>query len=92
MSSSATLKRNISKTFRYSQHNNRHESFLNNSSSSSITENEEKIFNDTILKNRLVQCDQRKIRHLPMNNQNNIQNDTSNPMIQELIQSNMNLK
>lgn len=102
VSSSAALKRNVSNTFRYPQSNNRHEVFLNNSSSSSITEDESTVKGKTIDEtlpennNGLGESDKRKNtlvngRHLSMNNQAT-KKDIGGPMIQELIQSNMDLK
>lgn len=100
MSSSTASKRAVSNTFRYPQSNNHHEIFLNNSSSSSITEDEGdgdvKIFHDAILDNALAELDKRKnihtiSRHTSMNNQNS-KKDIGAPVIQELIQSNMDLK
>ncbi|CAF4238438.1 unnamed protein product [Rotaria sp. Silwood2] len=100
MSSSTAPKRVLSNTFRYPQSNNRQEIFLHNSSSSSITEDEGnsdvKMFHETIPDNGLGETDRRKNtlmngRHLSMNNHNN-KKDTGGPMIQELIQSNMDLK
>lgn len=94
------LKRPVSNTFRYPQSNHRHESSLNKSSSSSITEDEYdgavKMLDETIPENGFSQADNRKntntnSRHLSMNNHNN-KRDIGGPVIQELLQSNMNLK
>lgn len=98
MSSSAALKRAVSNTFHYPQNAHRHEIFLNKSSSSSITEdeNEVKMLDETILDHGLTQSDKRQnstknSRHLTMNNYNS-KRDVGGPMIQELLQSNMDLK
>ncbi|CAF3799494.1 unnamed protein product [Rotaria sordida] len=100
MSSSTTSKHIAPNTLRYPQSNNRQEIFLNNSSSSSITEDEGdgdvKMFDETIPDNGLDGTDRRKNtltngRHSSMNNYSN-KKDIGGPMIQELIQSNMDLK
>jgi len=98
MSSSAALKHAVSNTLRYPQSNHRHEIFLNKSSSSSITEddNEVKVLDETIPENGLSESNKRKAsttnaRYLSMNNHNN-KRDIGGPMIQELLQSNMDLK
>ncbi|CAF1256991.1 unnamed protein product [Rotaria magnacalcarata] len=98
MSSSTASKRVISNAFRYPQSNNRHDIFLNNSSSSSITEDEGgvKTYDDSMPNNELGEPDKRKNtltngHHSSMNNQNS-KKDIGAPMIQELIQSNMDLK
>jgi hypothetical protein len=90
MSSSTALKRAVANTFRYPQSNYRHDIFLNKSSSSSITEDnhngEVKMHDETIPENST-----RNNRHLTMNNHNS-KRDIGGPMIQELLQSNMDLK
>ncbi|CAF4100506.1 unnamed protein product [Rotaria socialis] len=98
MSSSTASKRAISNACRYPQSNNHHDIFLNNSSSSSITEGEGdvKTYDDTMPNNELGEPDKRKNpltngHHSSMNNQNS-KKDIGAPMIQELIQSNMDLK
>jgi len=98
MSSSAALKRAVSNTYRYPQTTHRHEIFLNKSSSSSMTEdeNEVKMLDETIIDNGLAESNKRQnstknSRHLTMNNYNN-KRDPGGPMIQELLQSNMDLK
>ncbi len=98
MSSSTALKHDVSNTFHYPQSNHRHEIFLNKSSSSSITEddNQVKTLDETIHDNRLTEPDKRKNfttnnRHSTMNNHSS-KRDIGGPMIQELLQSNMDLK
>jgi len=98
MSSSRALKHAVSNTFHYPQSNHRHEIFLNKSSSSSITEddNQVKTLDETIHDNGLNQPDKRKTfttnnRPSTMNNHNS-KRDIGGPMIQELLQSNMDLK
>ncbi|CAF0762814.1 unnamed protein product [Adineta steineri] len=108
MSSSTVTKRAVSNTLRYPQSNNRHEIFLNKSSSSSsspsasssITEHEDddevKMLDETIPENDFHEADKRKktitnSRHSAMNNHNS-KTDIGGPLIQELLQSNMNLK
>jgi len=98
MSSSTALKHAVSNTFRYPQSNHRHEIFLNKSSSSSITEddNQVKTPDETIHDNGLIEPDKRKNfttnhRHSTMNNRNS-KRDIGGPMIEELLQSNMDLK
>lgn len=96
MSSSTALKRPVSNTFHH-----HHEILLNkSSSSSSITgdedESEVKMLEEIIPENGFCEADKRKntitnSRHLSMNNHNN-KKDNGGPMIQELLQSNMNLK
>jgi len=100
MSSSTALKHAVSKTFRYPQSNYRHEIFLNKSSSSSITEDDDngevKMLDETIPDNGFIQSNKSinsitNNRHLTMNNHNS-KKDIGGPMIQELLQSNMDLK
>jgi hypothetical protein len=93
MSSSTALKHDVSNTFHYPQSNHRHEIFLNKSSSSSITEddNQVKTLDETIHDNRLTEPDKRKNRPSTMNNHSS-KRDIGGPMIQELLQSNMDLK
>jgi hypothetical protein len=98
MSSSAALKRAVSSTFRYPQSNHRHDIFLNKSSSSSISEDdgEVKMLDETILENGLGESEKRQTtntnnRRLTMNNHNS-KREVGGPVIQELLQSNMDLK
>ncbi len=87
MSSSTALKRN---TFRYPQTNHHHEILLHKSSSSSITEDdhddevkmlEEPGFTETFKRKNSI-----------TNNHNSKKDIGGGPMIQELLQSNMDLK
>jgi hypothetical protein len=100
MSSSIALKRATSNTCRYPQTHHRHEIFLNKSSSSSITEEEDdgevKMLDETLPDNGLSESDKQKSsipnnRHISMNN-HNTKRDYGGTMIQELLQSNMDLK
>jgi hypothetical protein len=107
MTSSVALKRAGTSTFRYphSLHRHEHSSTNNRSSSSSITGDEDdddevRMLDDTIPENGIGESDKRKTtvmnsRHLTMNNDNKRETNgtsSSGPMIQELLQSNMDLK
>jgi hypothetical protein len=100
MSSSLALKRAASNTCRYPQPNHRHEIYLNKSSSSSITpdddDGEVKMLDETLPDNGVNESDKRKSsipnnRPISMNNHNH-KRDYGGTMIQELLQSNMDLK
>jgi hypothetical protein len=95
MSSSTALKRAVTNTFHYPQSTHRHEIFLNKSSSSSITEdnhhdNEEKMLDETITENGLIESNKRQ--NSIRTHRHNSKRDIGGPMIQELLQSNMDLK
>ena len=96
MSSSTALKRAVANTFRYPQSDHRHEIFLNKSSSSSNIDGEVKMPDETIPGHGLPQSNKHRNstsnhRHLSMNNPNS-KKDIGSSMIQELLQSNMDLK
>ncbi len=98
MSSSTALKRAVTNTFRYPQANHRQEIFLHKSSSSSLTDDDRdvKMLDETNGDNGLTESDKRKRvttnpRHSSMNNYNG-KGELGGPMIQELLQSNLDLK
>ncbi|UJR35120.1 hypothetical protein I4U23_027891 [Adineta vaga] len=101
MSSTAALKRTIPNKIRYPQSNYHHEIFLNksssfsSSSSSSIKEDEDemKILDETLPENDINKhrSTNSNHRHITMNNHKS-KKDIGGPLIQELLESNMNLK
>ena len=99
-------KRAVANTYHNSQSNHRHDIFLNHSSSSSITEVEEgeedddsevKMLDETIQDNGFDQSNKYlnaltiSQRHSKMNQQKT-KTDIGGTMIQELLQSNLDLK
>lgn len=96
MSSAMALKRAVANTHRHPQLNHRHDIFLQKSSSSSITEGEDedgelRILDETINENRYLNSSPANHRHSTMNNPKEKKN-LGGTMIQELIQSNLDLK
>ena len=95
-STTAAVKRAVANTFRYpSVHHRTHEIFLDKSSSSSPTADDDDEVS-TLDRTRLIQSDQRqnsslKSRHSTMNHSNS-KREMPGTMIEELIQSNMDLK
>lgn len=83
------MKRAVTKTFHHPETNHRQEIFLDKSSSSSITEDDDEV--TSLNQNRLIQSDEHENATLKSRHSNG-KKDKGGSMIEELLQSNMDLK